>query len=1224
MANPFEQFDSEKEPVNPFAEFDSEAPPPPGPGPSNIPEQFKERVRKGEILSTEAGDAMGKPLKRLFGLGGEERYQLWPERMVRSALSAPLDALTGKLQVTDPETGMVTPEAIERAGDVANFALGSTMFSRVRGGMNGPVHEPIGTLPQDADFKAAAEALGKPEAEQNLRDLWEEKGIHPAEAVNDAQSDAFLKSTLNEEPGPREVNDKLLFRAGDDREGFGLYGKVEGNDFRVSTSMLPADLQGKGLGVDVYQKAIKWAADSGLKFKSDSAVSPEAERIYQSLERRGYDVKKADGVKVDADDGYLRTEDDSPVYTVSEPRSAAGADVTRPENLPSLEEQPLPQVGTITAAARDALDQLGGLARNIQGMLDPMATGSPRAMVIAKDAMNSVRRIQWDHVRIDNEITRRFDGEGRTRMWNAADEESVAVQLGESRENQGLVTLEPAERNMVELLHGEAQEAWLQAVDTGMVSGDGLPAYTPRMVLGVAAAGEHVSPRALNELGRNVFTRTSQMLHRKHMMAEETETAAKEMVRTKMVERGASPEEITAALENVKIARDIRALPLATARLKEAAVWKDMIAKIKEVGRAAGEDTVADFNPGGWFTIEGHPAFTEWKPDYAPNPVTGAIEARVDDAGNTIFRPKQLYMAPDFKGPMRAILDESSSPMKVVPLAPSLYEGIMAIKGKSMTAILNSPLIHNEVVWSKVAEAAGGRDWLGFGLYFKGNRIVNGHPARARELIDAGLNPIGPRGSYQDISGMMEEPNLVPGRSWTAKVLAAAPGLFDEGAEIAVRRAVDKMGDFWHNTLLWDRVRDVHFGLADQISDRLVAKGSDRLSADRIGSHLSNIIVGSIPKEAMSAGARAVANVFLFSRSFTLGNLSTFKAATLGLPKPILAQIERDFGMSAEAAVGPEATALASKLASGITRRKALSTIALSAGFYYVGNALLQNAFNIAYRDSSVDEEWQGYARRYADLMKDASSDPWELRHLIGRLSPTYDNEPRKQDRAHVGYASDGTALYARNPTGKFGEEMVGYPTMPLEMIKRKLSPGAGGMLEILENDKGFGRKIYDENDTSVRGLAATAFAVAKHLVMRHMPEGQINAAVDLLRGDGDADVNKLRVFGPAAGFTVSEGAPGGMAKGELYAEKAQKEAKFSIAWPDIKKQILRGDTEGARAAMSQIQLSPREQTQLIRAASNPARISGRALLNFIQSATPAQLERFNRARSNAPALAPQ
>ena len=45
-----------------------------------------------------------------------------------------------------------------------------------------------------------------------------------------------------------------------------------------------------------------------------------------------------------------------------------------------------------------------------------------------------------------------------------------------------------AERAAVEELHSRAQMAWLRARDLGMVEGEGLPAYTPRMVMNTANA----------------------------------------------------------------------------------------------------------------------------------------------------------------------------------------------------------------------------------------------------------------------------------------------------------------------------------------------------------------------------------------------------------------------------------------------------------------------------------------------------------------------------------------------------------------------------------------------------------------------------------------------------------------------------------------------------------------------------------------------------------------
>jgi len=48
-------------------------------------------------------------------------------------------------------------------------------------------------------------------------------------------------------------------------------------------------------------------------------------------------------------------------------------------------------------------------------------------------------------------------------------------------------------------------------------------------------------------------------------------------------------------------------------------------------------------------------------------------------------------------------------------------------------------------------------------------------------------------------------------------------------------------------------------------------------------------------------------------------------------------------------------------------------------------------------------------------------------------FSPTYDNEPKKQDRAYLAdNPQSGGADYVRLPTGKFGEEMIGYAHCPL------------------------------------------------------------------------------------------------------------------------------------------------------------------------------------------------
>lgn len=63
---------------------------------------------------------------RLFGTGGEERYQTWPERMVRSGFTLPGDVMSGEtpFYTTDETTGeqVINPEVIHRSLDTAGLA----------------------------------------------------------------------------------------------------------------------------------------------------------------------------------------------------------------------------------------------------------------------------------------------------------------------------------------------------------------------------------------------------------------------------------------------------------------------------------------------------------------------------------------------------------------------------------------------------------------------------------------------------------------------------------------------------------------------------------------------------------------------------------------------------------------------------------------------------------------------------------------------------------------------------------------------------------------------------------------------------------------------------------------------------------------------------------------------------------------------------------------------
>jgi hypothetical protein len=348
-----------------------------------------------------------------------------------------------------------------------------------------------------------------------------------------------------------------------------------------------------------------------------------------------------------------------------------------------------------------------------------------------------------------------------------------------------------------------------------------------------------------------------------------------------------------------------------------------------------------------------------------------------------------------------------------------------------------------------------------------------------------------------------------------------------------------------------------------------------------------------------------------------------------GLPKDVLAQIERDGGLgkglTGEAA--EESAEAAVKYAKTMARRKAMATVGMDMAMLYVGNSVLQSAMNVMFNDSTLDKELHGYVSRFRDALSNVREHPLSLLqpfNFMQSLSATNTNEPGRQDRVLVGYAKDGTGIYARNPAGKIGEEFIGYMTGPLDMMRRKMGTIARPVWQIMENDKGFGRKIYDPNADTPGKYLSNIGAIVAHIAKSQFPEGQFNAFHDLVTGEGDKKVNALQAFGPVAGVTFSKGAPGGPAVGEMYHARQQHDFAVQSALPDIQKQYLRGDVSGAMSRMTELDIPAGLQRYYSRVWANPGtRLSGRTLRDFYMYATPEQRARLENLRSSGP-MAPQ
>lgn len=836
--------------------------------------------------------------------------------------------------------------------------------------------------------------------------------------------------------------------------------------------------------------------------------------------------------------------------------------------------------------AAGALD----IVRDVQMLLAPMSQGSKEARAVVKDFANLGRLARYHGQRMMEGLKKNFDHNQLRRMWIAADEESVARQKGESTAGIGLATLTPEERRAVQEQQADAQNVWNAAKDVGIVKGEGLPSYAPRMMVEVASAGVQglghgEGARSIPGIGRNLRTSTGQTKHRKYLTTEETEAAGGKKFGTV-----------------ANVVRDIRTLPLATMRLREAVAGRALINQIKEIGAHTGQETVVEgHEPAGtpykWFTLD-HPSFKTWRPKFITDPESGKIVAQKDQNGETVFEKVPIFVRDDFEGPLRAALSQDTG---------KAYNGLMNLKGRAMQAIMYSPLIHNAVEWGRAIPAMPGKVAT-FKIYFEGNAAKR-DPEVMTQAIMHGLVPIGHNFGIQDVTSLANPDSIKAGRSWTAKAVGAIPGLFSRDAQQRVYRTIDRMGDVWHNTLLWDRVGDLQMGLYTNLRDHAVKKGMDPDSAQYVAAHFANRYAGALPLEAMSSMSRKIANLLLFSRTYTLGNLGAMKDVVTGLPRDVQAQIERTAG---EAGL--------SKIKS-MARRKALTILATDIALFYVGNSLLQSGVAYMTGRQDLSDIELGYAKRLGMLLQKGTQNPLALLNPfqdLQDLSATSENEPGRENRVLVGFDHNGTAIYARNPVGKIGEEFTDWLSSPIQTLKKKLGTFARPTYEALTNDAGFGRHVYDPNAHGAAAVAKDVGKIIQLYIGSQVPLDSLKSAANLLMENDkqNKEIDVYKTLGPLVGVTFSKGAPGGPAVGAMYSLREQHDAAVQEAMPDIQLQIRNGDILGARKAMHALKIPPGLQNYYIRAARNPRiRLNTKSARELIRNASPEDRARINELR---------
>jgi hypothetical protein len=845
----------------------------------------------------------------------------------------------------------------------------------------------------------------------------------------------------------------------------------------------------------------------------------------------------------------------------------------------------LPGDGMISHATNSLSDLIdaGMNKARLYEAIAPMSEGTQATRAIAQRHINLERKAQYQWSEIDKQLTKDFTPAQRKNMWEAADEENDLRREGKTATDRGINRLPEQERKVMDALHGYATELWQRAKDSGLVSADaeGVHYWTPRMMAKVDEDGNLSRPSEGQQatgdgMGRNITTAAGSAKLRKYETAAETEAAMK--------------------AKGGELVRDIRTMPMAMAKMERAIAGRELINQIKELGKATGKDLVAEHAAPDFFTLD-HPAFKTFKPRMVEE--DGKMVPALDQNGDIIFDKVPIYISNEFKGPLQAIMTTSKHPA---------YTGYMLLKSKSMSVIMYSPLIHNQVILGRALAYGGIKTPM---LYFTGH-VAKGDQAFMQKMIEGGMVPSGAHNTMLDVGDIAEGRLgkeggwLDPNESWIGLSAKAIGNKIHDGLGTAIKEGkygIDAAGNLWHNKLLWDRIGDLQAGIAKDVYTKLKAQGLDENAAVTVAAHIANRYAGAIGRENMSQLAHVVANITLFSKSFNAGNVGTVKDVFYGLPAGLKAQLLEN--SNAKSAI----------MAMQFAKHKARVGLVRDIAYAIVLTSMAQSWFK---RDKDADwgadsvyKGWDEYKQRAMDMWMHAKDNPLDLgSYNPQRLSSTWNNEPGKQDRIDLGAQDSGRHEYMRLPTGKVYEDILGWALHPGDTFDNKMSPMLKAALGLKTGAKDkYGTPISDPNAPMLKRAAQ----VAEFLVGTAIPLDQIKAAKDIATGHGtELDKDKLR--GNFTGLSISQGHPNGPEAGVAAEVENRITASKRFAMEEAKRSLKYGDEDGAWKTLENAGLTPKEINSIIRRIESPRdSLSKTQNKHFNQHANDEERERMDR-----------
>lgn len=171
----------------------------------------------------------------------------------------------------------------------------------------------------------------------------------------------------------RASDEKTLLIEPADKRSF-LSAKITPDAVVLKGVAVDKKRKGEGIGTALYEAAIAEAAKRGLPFRSDTTVSEAAVRVYDSLKRKGYEVRRNEGVVVEKGSGVHAFDSPGKYAFEVRPKRQETPDVQQPplyQTLAETPDRPLSLADPVTGgerliSARDVLDELDEDANFIQ------------------------------------------------------------------------------------------------------------------------------------------------------------------------------------------------------------------------------------------------------------------------------------------------------------------------------------------------------------------------------------------------------------------------------------------------------------------------------------------------------------------------------------------------------------------------------------------------------------------------------------------------------------------------------------------------------------------------------------------------------------------------------------------------------------------------------------------------------------------------------------------